>query len=87
MEVDHESLDPELRNAGFMALASAAFGLISLCGGIIPICGGITSALGILLGVFSLKAQRSTIAIIGIGFSILGMLITITYTVLLLINE
>ena len=86
MDVDNDSLDPELRNAGFMALASAALGLISLCGGIIPICGGITSALGILLGAFSLKAQRSNIAIIGIGLSVLGMLITITYTIMLLIQ-
>jgi hypothetical protein len=87
MEVDPESLDPELRNAGFLALASASLGLMSLCGALIPICGGIASALGIVLGAFSLKAERSKIAMAGIGISILGMLITITYTLLLVYNK
>lgn len=87
MEVDPASLDPEPRTAGFMALASAALGLISLCGGIIPVCGGITSALGIVLGVLSLRVERSKTAVFGIGISILGMLITVTYTVILILKK
>jgi len=84
MEVDPDSLDPELRTARFFALASAAFGLISLCAAIIPVCGGIASVLGIILGFYSLKAEKSNTAKAGIVISILGVLITITYSVFLL---
>lgn len=84
MEVDPNSLDPELRTAKLSAIASAAFGLISLCVAIIPVCGGVASLLGILLGFFSLKTEQSKTAIAGIGISILGLLITITYAMFLL---
>jgi hypothetical protein len=87
MEVDPASLDPEPRIAMFAALASAAFGLISLCGGIIPICGGITSVLGIILGMVSLKTERSKIAMAGIGISILGLMITSTYMLFLMFKK
>ena len=41
MEVDPNSLDPELRTAKFLALASAALGVMSLCLAIVPACGGV----------------------------------------------
>jgi hypothetical protein len=50
MEVDPNSFDPELKYARLYAVASASFGVISLCAGIIPMCGGIT-ILGILITV------------------------------------
>jgi hypothetical protein len=84
MEPDPTSLDPELRNARFFAIASPALGLISLCAAIIPACGGITSVLGIILGYVSLKTEHSRAAVAGIALSVLGMLITITYTIFLL---
>jgi hypothetical protein len=87
METDPASLDPELRTAKLAAIASAAFGLISLCGGIIPLCGGIASGLGVVLGLMSLKAERSKTAMVGIGISVLGMLISIVYTFILMFNQ
>lgn len=79
MEVDPDSLDPELRTAKFFAIASPALGLISLCAAIIPVCGGVTSLLGIVLGLSSLKTEHSKSAIAGVAISILGLLIAITY--------
>ena len=87
MEIDPASLDPELRNAKLAAIASAAFGLISLCGGIVPLCGGIASGIGVLLGMFSLRVEKSKAAMVGIGISILGMLISIVYTFVLMFNQ
>lgn len=83
MEVDPDSLDPELRMAKWYAIASAALGLISLCGGVIPWCGGAVSLLGIILGFLSLRIERSKSAIAGVGISVLGMLIAVVYTVIL----
>lgn len=83
METDPASLDPELRNARWFAIASPALGLISLCVAIIPLCGGVASVLGILLGLASLKTEHSRSAMVGVALSVLGMLITITYTLFL----
>ena len=83
MEVDPASLDPELRTAKFLSLASAALGVMSLCLAIVPICGGVTSVLGIVLGLFSLKTENSKTALAGIVISILGVLITIVYSLFL----
>jgi len=83
METDPSSLDPELRNAKFFAIASPALGLISLCVAIIPVCGGVASMLGIILGLASLKTEHSKSAVGGVAISILGMLITITYALFL----
>lgn len=84
METDPNSLDPELRTAKFFAIASPALGLISLCSAIIPVCGGVASLLGIILGFASLKVEHSRSAVAGIAISVLGMMITITYTMFLL---
>jgi hypothetical protein len=83
METDPSSLDPELRNAKFFAIASPALGLISLCVAVIPVCGGVASLLGIILGLASLKTEHSKSAVAGVAISILGMLITITYALFL----
>jgi hypothetical protein len=79
METDPNSLDPELRTARLTSIASASFGVLSLCLSIIPACGGVTSVLGILLGLSSLRTEHSRTAIFGIAFSVLGMLITLVY--------
>ncbi len=78
MDVDPESLDPELQSAKLYALASAALGLISLCAAIIPVCGGIASLLGLIFGGISSRVEKSRMATIGMALS-LGLLITIVY--------
>lgn len=83
MDVDPDSLDPELRSARLYALASAALGVISLCAALIPICGGGISVLGIIAGVVSLKTENSRTAKAGIMISILGAMITIFYVIFL----
>ena len=83
METDPNSLDPELRNARFFAIASPALGLLSLCAAIIPLCGGVTSLLGIILGYVSLRTEHSQSAVFGVSISTLGLLITVTYTIFL----
>ena len=85
MESDPNSLDPELRNAKFFAIASPALGLLSLCIAIIPVCGGIASLLGLILGYVSLRTEHSRSAVAGITISLLGLLITITYAIFLLL--
>lgn len=83
MEVDPNSLDPELRTAKFLALASPALGLISLCLAIIPICGGIVSVLGIVLGLVSLKTENSRTALAGVIISVFGLVVTVVYVLFL----
>lgn len=84
MEVDPNSLDPELRTAKFLALASAAFGLMSLCLAIVPACGGITSILGIACGIFSLRTENTRTALMGVIFSGLGIVVTLVYALFLI---
>lgn len=81
MQSDFDRLDPEVRMARQYAIASAAFGVISLCAGIIPACGGVLAILGVILGMLSLRLDHSRIASAGIGLSVLGMLISLTYVI------
>ena len=83
MEVDPNTLDPELRTAKFLSLASAALGVMSLCLALIPVCGGIASILGIVLGLYSLRTERSGTALAGVIISGFGILITIVYMLFL----
>lgn len=83
MEVDPNSLDPELRTAKFLSLASASLGVMSLCLAIVPLCGGIASVLGIVFGLFSLKTENSKTALAGVIISILGIVMTIVYSLFL----
>ncbi len=83
METDPASLDPEERTNKFYALASAALGVLSLCGGLIPIFGTILGILGIVLGVLGRRSENKRVAIVGITLSIIGLLTAIIYSVLL----
>ncbi len=83
MEVDPNSLDPELRTAKFLAIASPALGVMSLCLALVPICGGIVSVLGIVLGLFSLKSDNSRSALAGVIISVFGLVVTIVYALFL----
>ena len=83
MEVDPNSLDPELRTARFLSLASASLGVMSLCLAIVPLCGGVASVLGVVFGLFSLKTENSKTALAGVVISALGILVTIVYSLFL----
>jgi hypothetical protein len=83
MDVDPNSLDPELRTARFLSIASPALGLMSLCLAIIPVCGGIASVLGVVLGLYSLRTEHSKTALAGVIISGLGILVTIVYALFL----
>ncbi len=87
MEPDYGRLDPEERFRHYMALASVSLGIISLCAGLIPICGVIVSLAGIGLGIFSRKSESRKLAVAGIGLSILGFTIAVTYQFLVFIKK
>jgi len=78
-DIDPNSLDPEVRTAKFLALASASLGVMSLCLAIVPACGGVASVLGIVLGFYSLKTEHTQTALAGVIISGLGILITVVY--------
>ena len=82
-DIDPNSLDPELRTAKILALASPALGVMSLCLALIPVCGGITSILGIVFGLYSLRTEQNKTALAGVIISGLGLLMTIVYTLFL----
>ena len=82
-DIDPNSLDPELRTAKFLALASASLGVMSLCLAIIPVCGGVASILGIVLGLYSLKTEHTQTALAGVIISGLGILVTVVYALFL----
>lgn len=83
MQTDPASLDPEERTNKFYALASAALGVLSLCGGLVPVLGTILGMLGIVLGVLGRRSENKKVATVGIGLSIIGLLTAIIYSVLL----
>lgn len=85
MEVDPASLDPEERMNKFYALFSIGFGVISLCAAVIPICGGTLALLGIGAGILGRRSDSRTMATVGIGISVLGLLIAIVYAIFLMI--
>lgn len=82
-DIDPNSLDPELRTAKFLSLASASLGMMSLCLAIVPACGGAASILGVVLGLYSLRTEHSQTALAGVIISGLGILITIVYALFL----
>jgi len=87
MDVDPSNLDPEIRTARQLAIASAGLGIVSLCLAIIPICGGVASLVGVICGVFSLRTVRTRTAYTGIILSAFGVVITIVYAIFLFIGR
>ena len=82
MQTDPASLDPEERSNKFYALASAALGILSLCGALIPIFGTFLGILGIILGILGRRSENKRSATVGIALSIIGLLTAIIYSVL-----
>ncbi len=87
MEPDYTRLDPDERYRHYMALASVSLGIISLCAALIPICGVSISLIGIGLGLLGRKSEHRKMAIIGIGLSVLGIMIAVTYQFLVFIEK
>ena len=83
MQTDPASLDPEERTNKLYALASAALGILSLCGGgLVPIFGSILGILGIILGILGRRSENKRAATFGIALSIIGLLTAIIYSIL-----
>jgi len=82
-EPDYNSLDPEERSNKYWALFSIALGIISLCAALVPACGSASSLLGIGLGMFGLRSENRRMAMVGISVSIIGLLISIIYSIML----
>lgn len=86
MQTDPASLDPEERLNKFYALASAALGLLSLCGGLaVPAFGAILGVLGVVSGALGRRSENKRSATVGIALSIIGLLTAIIYSILLFI--
>ncbi|MCE9647921.1 MAG: hypothetical protein K8S20_18150 [Chloroflexi bacterium] len=82
MQTDPASLDPEERSNKFYALASAALGVLSLCGALIPIFGILLGVFGIVLGVLGRRSENRRAATVGIGLSVIGLLTAVLYSIL-----
>lgn len=87
MEPDPASLDPEERMNKFYALASAALGVLSLCGGLVPLWGTVLGILGIVCGVLGRRSERKRSATVGIALSSIGALTAIIYSLLLYFSK
>lgn len=64
------------------AIAALVVGVFNLCTWIIPLCGCPMALLGIGLGAYSLESNNRTLAMIGLGLSILGFIATIGSAIL-----
>jgi hypothetical protein len=82
LEPDYDSLDPEERTNKFLAIMSAAVGIIGFCAGLIPIAGIIICFIGIVLGYFGMKSEHRKIAIVGIAISSLGLVTSTVFMIL-----
>ena len=60
-----------------LAVLSAIVGGLSLCAAWFPVCGPVVPLIGMAMGAFSLSSRQRTIAIIGIGLGVLGLLMTV----------
>jgi hypothetical protein len=83
MQTDPASLDPEERLNKFYALLSAGLGVLSLCAGLIPVAGTVLGVAGIIFGLLGRRSESKTLAVVGIIFSIVGVLTAIIYSILL----
>jgi NADH:ubiquinone oxidoreductase subunit 4 (subunit M) len=83
LDPDYDSLDPEVRTKRYLAIISAAFGLISIFAALLPGCGGFIGLAGVILGFLAVKSEMRKVAILGIVLSAMGMLTALGYQVLL----
>lgn len=60
-----------------LAIASLVLGLVSLVGWLIPLCGFPLSVTGLVLGILARDSARKGMAITGIVFSIIALVLSI----------
>jgi hypothetical protein len=60
-----------------LAILSAIVGGLGLCAAWFPICGPVVPLIGLALGAFSLNSRQRTLALVGIGLGVLGLVITV----------
>jgi hypothetical protein len=65
------------QNKTYMAYASLAIGVLSMCAWLLPICGCPMSLIGLGLGFMGKDTPQRTFAYIGLGLSALALLLTI----------
>lgn len=82
MQTDPASLDPEERTNKWLALFSAALGVLSIPGALFPACGGAAALTGIATGYFGLRSENRRITIFGIALSAIGFLTAPIYGLL-----
>jgi hypothetical protein len=87
MEPDYGKMDPEERTNHLLATLSIVLGLLSLCAGLIPIFGLVVSFAGIGLGLFGRRSENKKVATIGIGISVLGVIVSLVYAYLLYLQK
>jgi hypothetical protein len=87
MEPDYQALDPETRLNHYLAILSVATGVFGLCAGLIPICGAVISTAGIILGFLGMKSDQRKLAIAGLGLSVLSLLISVVYAIILVAQK
>lgn len=68
-------------NSG-LAITSFVLGLVGLITWLVPICGFPMNLLGVIFGAMSLKSQQRGLAIAGLVMSIIGIVATITNSIL-----
>lgn len=87
IEPDYSSLDPEEKTNRYLAMASVALGVFSLCAALIPICGASVSLAGIGLGIWGMRADSRRVAQVGIAICIFSLLTSITYAVMVAFSQ
>ena len=65
------------KNYDNLALASLIIGILSLCAWLLPLCGLPLSLVGLVLGVMGLRSLHRRLAMIGIAFCVLGLLLSL----------
>jgi hypothetical protein len=69
-------------NRANLAIASLVLGVLSLCSAFLGVCGAPVPVIGIILGVISFKSPRHGLALAGILFNAMGLLLGIALTIL-----
>jgi hypothetical protein len=82
MEPNYGSVDPEEQKNKYLAAGSIILGVLSLCAGLMPICGAVVSLAGIGLGLFGRRSESRKLATVGIGISILGLILSVVYAIM-----
>lgn len=70
-------IQPVVKDQSGLAIASLVVGMVSLVGWLLPLCGFPLSVTGLVLGILARDSARKGMAITGIVFSIVALVLTI----------